>query len=305
MVLLVLTSCRMKDTKQTYPKDEVAAQQQEQAASQSEKHGDPEAEQGQSRKPEAGAAVPAGGAGNAGAAAPAGGAELEGMQTAVRAVQNLEACNQLITGSFFKAGDIRCGLSFELTGEGWESDRLKCVFTLPDEMHTSYYDSMRTAEILTEKGKKAYKITPETMEEVPRVPALTYTIKFAMDDESDPHISVKGEGGLAGDYYLFEDSLTFPDVFSRYLSRADLCLWPTENLWLLRNEIYAANGRQFKSDVLSRYFSEKRWYRGIIEPDSFSDSILSDVESGNISLIQKMENDTDRDKLDGRNQYGL
>ena len=59
-------------------------------------------------------------------------------------------------------------------------------------MHTSYYDSMRTAEILTEKGKKAYKITPETMEEVPRVPALTYTIKFAMDDESDPHISVKG-----------------------------------------------------------------------------------------------------------------
>ncbi len=214
----------------------------------------------------------------------------EGPGTAVRAVQNLGACNQLISGRFFKAGDIRCGLSFELSGEGWESDRLKCVFTLPEEMHTSYYDSMRTAEILTEKGKKAYKITPETMEEVPRVPALTYTIKFAMDDESDPHISVKGEGGLAGDYYLFEDSLTFPDVFSRYLSRADLCLWPTEDLWLLRNEIYAANGRQFKSDVLSRYFSEKRWYRGIIEPDSFSDSILSDVESGNISLIQKMEN---------------
>ncbi|MFR2692378.1 MAG: YARHG domain-containing protein [Enterocloster bolteae] len=46
-------------------------------------------------------------------------------------------------------------------------------------------------------------------------------------------------------------------MFSRYLSRADLCLWPTEDLWLLRNEIYAANGRQFKSDVLSRYFSEK------------------------------------------------
>ena len=320
MVLLVLTSCGMKDRKQTYPQDEGVTRQQEQAGGQSEKHEAPGTEPGLSRKPAAGGggnavgagnasaagnAGTAGGTGAAGNAAPAGGAEPERPGTAVRAVQNLEACNQLITGSFFKAGDIRCGLSFELTGEGWESDRLKCVFTLPDEMHTSYYDSMRTAEILTEKGKKAYKITPETMEEVPRVPALTYTIKFAMDDESDPHISVKGEGGLAGDYYLFEDSLTFPDVFSRYLSRADLCLWPTENLWLLRHEIYAANGRQFKSDVLSRYFSEKRWYRGIIEPDSFSDSILSDVESGNISLIQKMENDTDRDKLDGRNQCGL
>ena len=273
MVLLVLTSCGMKDRKQTYPQDEGVTQQQEQAGGQSEKHEASGTEPGLSRKPAAGGggnavgagnasaagnAGTAGGTGAAGNAAPAGGAEPERPGTAVRAVQNLEACNQLITGSFFKAGDIRCGLSFELTGEGWESDRLKCVFTLPDEMHTSYYDSMRTAEILTEKGKKAYKITPETMEEVPRVPALTYTIKFAMDDESDPHISVKGEGGLAGDYYLFEDSLTFPDVFSRYLSRADLCLWPTENLWLLRNEIYAANGRQFKSDVLSRYFSEKR-----------------------------------------------
>ena len=310
MVLLVLTSCRLKDTRQAYPEDEGTAQQQ-QAVSQSGKHEDPEAEQGLPRESAAGnAGAPgrAGASGRTGApgnAKAAGGAGLEEPGTAVSAVQNLGARNQLITGRFFKAGDIRCGLSFELTGEGWESERLKCVFTLPDEMHTSYYDSMRSAEILTERGKKTYKITPETMEEVPRVPALTYTIKFAMDDEADPHISVKGEGGLAGDYYLFEDSLTFPDVFSRYLSRADLCLWPTENLWLLRNEIYAANGRQFKSDVLSQYFSEKRWYRGIIAPDSFSDSILSDVESGNISLIQKMENDTDRDKLDGRNQYGL
>ena len=85
----------------------------------------------------AGNAGTAGGTGAAGNAAPAGGAEPERPGTAVRAVQNLEACNQLITGSFFKAGDIRCGLSFELTGEGWESDRLKCVFNLPDEMHTS------------------------------------------------------------------------------------------------------------------------------------------------------------------------
>ena len=272
MVLLVLTSCGMKDRKQTYPQDEGVTQQQEQAGGQSENMRTSGTEPGLSRKPVAG------GGGNAGGCRECqrcrecrNGRGYRGCRkcrtSRGRRTGKAGNCCQgsakpgslqsAITGSFFKAGDIRCGLSFELTGEGWESDRLKCVFTLPDEMHTSYYDSMRTAEILTEKGKKAYKITPETMEEVPRVPALTYTIKFAMDDESDPHISVKGEGGLAGDYYLFEDSLTFPDVFSRYLSRADLCLWPTENLWLLRNEIYAANGRQFKSDVLSRYFQKK------------------------------------------------
>lgn len=306
MAMLVLTSCRMKDTGQTNTEDAGTAR--EQAASSSEHRQDMEPAQGFPRGSGNGgnsAQEDAGGAGPAGKAGPEDEAGTEKKGTAVRAVQNLETGNQLITGRFFKAGDIRCGLSFGTTEDGWESERLQCVFTLPDEMHTSYYDSLRSAEILTEQGKKTYVITPETMEEVPRVPALTYTIVFALDDSSDPRISVKGEGGLAGDYYLFEDSLTFPDVFSRYLSRADLCLWPTEDLWLLRNEIYAANGRQFKSDVLSRYFSEKRWYRGVIAPDAFSDSTLSDVEAGNISLIQKMENDTDRDKLDGQRQYGL
>lgn len=36
MVLLVLTSCGMKDRKQTYPQDEGVTQQQEQAGGQSE-----------------------------------------------------------------------------------------------------------------------------------------------------------------------------------------------------------------------------------------------------------------------------
>ena len=120
MVLLVLTSCRLKDTRQAYQEDEGTAQQQ-QAVSQSGKHEDPEAEQGLPRESAAGnAGAPgragaSGRAGTPGNAKAAGGAGLEEPGTAVRAVQNLGARNQLITGRFFKAGDIRCGLSFELT----------------------------------------------------------------------------------------------------------------------------------------------------------------------------------------------
>ena len=54
MVLLVLTSCRMKDTKQTYP--EGITQQQTKAVGQSETH----EEKGLSRKPAAGDAKAAG-----------------------------------------------------------------------------------------------------------------------------------------------------------------------------------------------------------------------------------------------------
>ena len=99
MVLLVLTSCGMKDRKQTYPRDEGVTQQQEQAGGQSEKHEAPGTEPGLSRKPAeggggnaagagkaggagnasaAGNAGTAGGTGAAGNAAPAGGARPEG-----------------------------------------------------------------------------------------------------------------------------------------------------------------------------------------------------------------------------------
>ena len=104
MVLLVLTSCGMKDRKQTYPRDEGVTQQQEQAGGQSEKHEAPGTEPGLSRKPAeggggnaagagkaggagnasaAGNAGTAGGTGAAGNAAPAGGAEPERPGTAV------------------------------------------------------------------------------------------------------------------------------------------------------------------------------------------------------------------------------
>ena len=57
--------------------------------------------------------------------------------------------------SLYQAGSLRRGTygavcPLNSPGKAGESDRLKCVFTLPEEMHTSYYDSMRTAEILTE-----------------------------------------------------------------------------------------------------------------------------------------------------------
>lgn len=222
----------------------------------------------------------------------------------IRAAKNLGAGSGLVTGRFFKAGDIKCGLTFELTEDGMDSDRLKCVFRIPDGKHSGYYDRMRVAEIMTESGKQTYEVAPETLEETPRQPAGSYNITFAVEDGLVQHIALEGDGGLAGEYYPFDRSFTFPDVFTRYLSKADLSMWPTENLWLLRNEIYAANARIFNSPVLKQYFQEKVWYRGTIGPEEFRDDDLSDVERKNVALIQQMENDPDRNKLDGQ-QYGL
>ncbi|MFR2692379.1 MAG: hypothetical protein ACLTBV_16750 [Enterocloster bolteae] len=120
MVLLVLTSCGMKDRKQTYPGDEGVTQQQEQAGGQSEKLRPREQNRGCPGNRQRGRGNAAG-AGNAGGAGyqrcrecrngrgcrkcrTSRGAGPEGPGTAVEAVQNLGACNQLISGRFFKAG---------------------------------------------------------------------------------------------------------------------------------------------------------------------------------------------------------
>lgn len=60
----------------------------------------------------------------------------------------------------------------------------------------------------------------------------------------------------------------------------------TEDLRLLRNEIYARHGRVFKTKILNDYFSEQTWYR----PDlNYSDAILTAIESNNLKAIKEAE----------------
>lgn len=126
------------------------------------------------------------------------------------------------------------------------------------------------------------------------------SITFHLDD-TVPYITVDGDARLKGDYYSFQSSFSRPEVFTRYLSKEDLYLYPTKDLWLLRNEIYAVYVRKFEPEILNQYFSAKAWYRGLLDPDKFSDSLLSDIEKRNITLIRGLEEEPSdkRNKIDG------
>lgn len=60
----------------------------------------------------------------------------------------------------------------------------------------------------------------------------------------------------------------------------------TEDLRVLRNEIYARRGRIFKSAELQKYFAAQSWYQP--NPD-FKDEQLSEIEFQNLALIKKAE----------------
>ncbi len=83
-----------------------------------------------------------------------------------------------------------------------------------------------------------------------------------------------------------------PESNLRYMTYNDLKGIDATNLRIAKNEIYARHGRMFQSEDLSQYFNSKSWYSGTVSPDSFSDRVFNDFESGNISMIQYFQDGT-------------
>jgi len=60
----------------------------------------------------------------------------------------------------------------------------------------------------------------------------------------------------------------------------------TEDLRVLRNEIYARRGKVFRSKDLKDYFAAQTWYK----PDpNFKDEMLSSIEKANLAVIKEAE----------------
>lgn len=73
------------------------------------------------------------------------------------------------------------------------------------------------------------------------------------------------------------------------LSKKDIKKLSLKELNYAKNEIYARRGRRFDSSELRHYFESKSWYKGTIDPDDFSDDMLSEVEKANVILLRNKE----------------
>lgn len=93
---------------------------------------------------------------------------------------------------------------------------------------------------------------------------------------------VQGEGMDSREYIL-------PESNTRELTQEDLQGLSAEDLRIARNEILARYGRKFDDAKLQAYFETKSWYRGMMSPDDFSDSVLNEFEVKNLDLIQTRE----------------
>ncbi|MCB1025768.1 MAG: YARHG domain-containing protein [Acidobacteria bacterium] len=60
----------------------------------------------------------------------------------------------------------------------------------------------------------------------------------------------------------------------------------TEDLRILRNEIFARRGRVFKDPELQKYFEAQSWY---VANADFQDDMLSEIELKNLAKIKEAE----------------
>lgn len=90
------------------------------------------------------------------------------------------------------------------------------------------------------------------------------------------------------------EAYIIPESTSRYLEESELANLPLQILNYAKNEIYAREGRIFRSVELQTYFEQHSWYHGTIQPDDFDDdTMLNQYEYANTQLISRVEHSID------------
>lgn len=97
--------------------------------------------------------------------------------------------------------------------------------------------------------------------------------KRKLDQAGDENIQITNSG-------------IFPFTSTRYLNNIDINGLSSDDLKIMRNEIFARHGYIFKTDDMRQYFSQQSWYN-----PQYNDvtSMLSAVEKSNVEFIKKFE----------------
>lgn len=198
-----------------------------------------------------------------------------------------------ISGSYFKAGDFKYRLEIS-PGESDQFHALKVTIQTRDleSEYRNWSNVMVTLQELT-------------------VPYDTAGGSVKLEDRSPLSFNLNGSITLAdgteaaGDYYSFEENLIMPDAFLRPLNGTDLIGLTSEDMRLIRNEFYAVYGRTFLSSELQEYFENKPWYRKLVQPDSFNDTILGGMVKRNVEFLKEAEENYDPDTAEAlKQEYG-
>ena len=84
---------------------------------------------------------------------------------------------------------------------------------------------------------------------------------------------------------VFRTGYICPESSSRVLTQSDLAGFSARDLRVAFHEIYARHGKIFDEQDIQEYFNARWWYTPRIPTQSFSDTMLSNIELVNLGLI--------------------
>lgn len=92
---------------------------------------------------------------------------------------------------------------------------------------------------------------------------------------------------------IASEDYILPDSGTRLLTDSDVEGLSLQQINYAKNEIYARHGRKFNSSELQEYFNSKSWYNGTIDPENFTDDVLSSIEQQNVQFLSAKEFEID------------
>jgi len=168
----------------------------------------------------------------------------------------------------------------------YEKDRAGYVCSFLRETEYFNYGAGETLLAYTDSGVLYYLMRPTDVDCLSEDEAVVKEYVNLCNDVDVVRSSVQIAGADVhrdSREYMLPISSILPITQDMILNFSD------NDLWIARNEIYARHGRKFTNKYLQGYFERMSWYRGTTAAADFDDSVLSQVERGNLAVIQAAE----------------
>lgn len=111
-----------------------------------------------------------------------------------------------------------------------------------------------------------------------------YELHFYEDGRAE----LSGDSEAAGVYFPME-ALFMPEVYERPLNQTDLLELDRDHLRILRNQYFAAYGREFKSQELQEYFEQQPWYQKSEDGERLAEANFTELDKRNLEFIKTAE----------------
>ena len=115
------------------------------------------------------------------------------------------------------------------------------------------------------------------------------TLLLTENRESPYGLRLSGVYPMAGDAVFPDCECIFPDSDTREIMEADCEGLTALECRIAKNEIYARHGRRFRDEALQNYFDSCTWYEGYIEPEDFTEQMLTDSDMLSLHAIEAYE----------------